>query len=156
MSVQFCVEPFKHTGLSKTCMEDSPNVSLWMRPYIRLNLSRHWSASVWREVSVLIYPQVSPDERWPCRPCSCDLRGSLHSACVADESQATTGTTQHTHVSAALFTHIQCFWGSDHKLSALNTGVNEVWIMIVGFVGICIKTPLFLQSSKRSLFCISV
>ncbi|XP_077077225.1 laminin subunit alpha-2 isoform X5 [Siphateles boraxobius] len=33
---------------------------------------------------------VSPVERWPCRPCSCDLRGSLHSACVPDESQATT------------------------------------------------------------------
>ncbi|XP_039520340.1 laminin subunit alpha-2-like, partial [Pimephales promelas] len=33
---------------------------------------------------------VRPDERWPCRPCSCDMRGSLHSACVADESQATT------------------------------------------------------------------
>uniref|UniRef100_A0A673MXM5 Laminin subunit alpha-2-like n=1 Tax=Sinocyclocheilus rhinocerous TaxID=307959 RepID=A0A673MXM5_9TELE len=35
--------------------------------------------------------EVSPHEPWPCRPCSCDLRGSLHSSCVPDESQATAG-----------------------------------------------------------------
>uniref|UniRef100_A0A9J7ZDZ5 Laminin subunit alpha 2 n=1 Tax=Cyprinus carpio carpio TaxID=630221 RepID=A0A9J7ZDZ5_CYPCA len=35
--------------------------------------------------------ELHPDERWPCRPCSCDLSGSLHSACVPDESQATAG-----------------------------------------------------------------
>uniref|UniRef100_A0A671SZR7 Basement membrane-specific heparan sulfate proteoglycan core protein n=1 Tax=Sinocyclocheilus anshuiensis TaxID=1608454 RepID=A0A671SZR7_9TELE len=32
--------------------------------------------------------EVSP---WPCRLCSCDLRGSLHSSCVPDESHATAG-----------------------------------------------------------------
>ncbi|XP_065124896.1 laminin subunit alpha-2 isoform X2 [Paramisgurnus dabryanus] len=31
---------------------------------------------------------MSPDEAQPCRLCSCDLRGSLHSSCVPDESQA--------------------------------------------------------------------
>lgn len=46
-------------------------------------------------IFVLIFPQVSPDKSRPCRPCSCDLRGSLHSACVPDESRATTGTTPH-------------------------------------------------------------
>uniref|UniRef100_A0A8C1W8S5 Laminin subunit alpha 2 n=1 Tax=Cyprinus carpio TaxID=7962 RepID=A0A8C1W8S5_CYPCA len=35
--------------------------------------------------------EVSPHKPWPCRPCSCDLRGSLHSLCVPDESQATVG-----------------------------------------------------------------
>uniref|UniRef100_A0A8C1CBX1 Laminin subunit alpha 2 n=1 Tax=Cyprinus carpio carpio TaxID=630221 RepID=A0A8C1CBX1_CYPCA len=35
--------------------------------------------------------EVSPHNPWPCRPCSCDLRGSLHSLCVPDESQATAG-----------------------------------------------------------------
>uniref|UniRef100_A0A671KB68 Laminin subunit alpha-2-like n=1 Tax=Sinocyclocheilus anshuiensis TaxID=1608454 RepID=A0A671KB68_9TELE len=35
--------------------------------------------------------EVRPDEHWPCRPCSCDLRGSLHSACVPDENQVTAG-----------------------------------------------------------------
>ncbi|XP_073788195.1 laminin subunit alpha-2 isoform X3 [Danio rerio] len=33
---------------------------------------------------------VSPLEPWPCTPCTCDLRGALHSTCVPDESQATT------------------------------------------------------------------
>ncbi|XP_077077232.1 laminin subunit alpha-2 isoform X12 [Siphateles boraxobius] len=41
-------------------------------------------------VTTFLSQTVSPVERWPCRPCSCDLRGSLHSACVPDESQATT------------------------------------------------------------------
>ncbi|XP_051500882.1 laminin subunit alpha-2 [Myxocyprinus asiaticus] len=36
---------------------------------------------------------VSPDEAHPCRPCSCDLRGSLHHACVPDDSHATTDIT---------------------------------------------------------------
>ncbi|XP_063079841.1 laminin subunit alpha-2 [Engraulis encrasicolus] len=31
---------------------------------------------------------VSPDEPNPCRPCSCDPIGSLHDACVPDQSQA--------------------------------------------------------------------
>uniref|UniRef100_A0A8C2J1H4 Laminin subunit alpha 2 n=1 Tax=Cyprinus carpio TaxID=7962 RepID=A0A8C2J1H4_CYPCA len=37
------------------------------------------------------YRPTEVNERWPCRPCSCDLSGSLHSACVPDESQATAG-----------------------------------------------------------------
>ncbi|XP_059355199.1 laminin subunit alpha-2 isoform X1 [Carassius carassius] len=35
--------------------------------------------------------ELHPNESWPCRPCFCDLRGSLHSKCVPDESQATAG-----------------------------------------------------------------
>ncbi|KAJ8385914.1 hypothetical protein AAFF_G00178760 [Aldrovandia affinis] len=31
---------------------------------------------------------VRPEEDNPCRPCSCDLRGSLHQNCIPDESHA--------------------------------------------------------------------
>ncbi|XP_036405402.1 laminin subunit alpha-2 isoform X1 [Megalops cyprinoides] len=31
---------------------------------------------------------VRPEEPDPCRPCTCDLRGALHRACIPDESQA--------------------------------------------------------------------
>lgn len=44
---------------------------------------------------VCFYCQVSPDEDGPCRRCSCDVRGSLHSACVPDDSQSTAGTKHH-------------------------------------------------------------
>uniref|UniRef100_A0AAR2JGC3 Basement membrane-specific heparan sulfate proteoglycan core protein n=1 Tax=Pygocentrus nattereri TaxID=42514 RepID=A0AAR2JGC3_PYGNA len=35
--------------------------------------------------------EVNPEDPYPCRPCSCDPRGSISSACVPDDTQASAG-----------------------------------------------------------------
>ncbi|KAL7889056.1 hypothetical protein AOLI_G00040300 [Acnodon oligacanthus] len=35
--------------------------------------------------------EVNPEDPYPCRPCSCDPRGSTSSACIPDDTQASAG-----------------------------------------------------------------